>query len=749
VLASSPVRAATLALLALAAAAPPAAAAPYERLVDVEDQADLEDLRAAGDITQDTYDELLTLLEAGVDLSLADRAQLYALPNLTYDDVDRIIAYRDKHGGAIRDPAELVAAGVLTADELRAISAFLAVPADERRAGEPGVRGRIRVRSRFAVRDQVLPPLELRGRLAVPGHVQIGLAALLHRLEIGAPIFDPNRGALLADRRGYGAAVPKAFVKYESRGAVAVAGSFRAGFGQRLVFDDSRRATPNGLYADDEVTYAPDLELECRETQGELAASPCAGAAGGRYVTPDFRYREGLLGVGAGFRRRALGDGWLQAYAWASAARRSLGQDELVDRGRCPDPHDDRDPACAPPAVLVRPEGSILTATSRLEGVTLPRVFVERLAGVHLAYFADARNSVGLTAYGAAVSDLLDGIDLDTQEWSHLPTGRRFGAVGASFAIGTGGLDLAGEAALSVDRLPDGPGPQEGGGGPAAVVRATATRRRQELEASLRYYGVDFANPYARPISQPDELDGQRARDEAGARLRYAATGERLTLRAMADLWYAASSLGGDSPLGRTQPKLESYLRLDGSAGEGLGLGLFLRYQDQDLLASGHAQCFEDAAEAEAAGTARGEPIPCGGRRLTTVGSARLGEGGDATVTAMLEHRLLDDGLDPMSPFRDRFRHDIAGWIVALWRPDPGLRMRGRVRYLEQGINGGRDDYLERSVALLFDAALGIRARDVLRARADVTFWFDDREVTRARSPNPELQLWLSYEARL
>ena len=84
-------------------------ATPYETFIDVSDQADLEDLFAAGDITQDTFEELLNLLNAGIDLNEADRATLYTLPNLTYDDVDSIIRFRDKE--RIKDPSQLVKAG--------------------------------------------------------------------------------------------------------------------------------------------------------------------------------------------------------------------------------------------------------------------------------------------------------------------------------------------------------------------------------------------------------------------------------------------------------------------------------------------------------------------------------------------------------------------------------------------------------------------------------------------------------------
>jgi hypothetical protein len=173
----------------------------------------------------------------------------------------------------------------------------------------------------------------------------------------------------------------------------------------------------------------------------------------------------------------------------------------------------------------------------------------------------------------------------------------RHGALGASFALGRRWLDVSGEAALGFDRLPDGPGPQRGGGGPAAILRATATGRREELEAALRYYGVGFANPSARPISQPDELDGQRSRDEVGGRLR-----------------------------------------------------------------------------------------------------------------GMLDHALVDDGLLASSPFRDRFRQDLSGWRIARWRPDARIAVRGRARYLHQGVNRGDRDGaggLERSLSASADAAIG------------------------------------------
>jgi hypothetical protein len=48
---------------------------------------------------------------------------LYGLPNLTYEEVDKILAYRAAAGG-IDDPAKLVSAQVLSDRKLLAISAW-------------------------------------------------------------------------------------------------------------------------------------------------------------------------------------------------------------------------------------------------------------------------------------------------------------------------------------------------------------------------------------------------------------------------------------------------------------------------------------------------------------------------------------------------------------------------------------------------------------------------------------------------
>ncbi len=755
VLTSLPVRRALVVVALLVGAARDAHATPYETFIDINDQADLEDLLVSGDITETTYQELLDLVETGINLDTANRAQLYSLPNLTYDDVDAILQFREDQRGVIRDPGELVTAGVLTENKFLAISSFLVLGA---KRGGFQIRGWLRAQTRFTIGDDLLPPTLLRGRFTLSKHLTAGFAGVFTRLQVAKPVWDPNRGTLVSDGRGYDVTLPKIFGKYEDDRMTVIGGSFRAGFGQRLVFDNSTQYTANGLYIDDQITFAGDLDRDCRLSTGELSSSPCSGDRASEYTTPDWNWRDGLLGVAAGFKHLELGQGWLQGYAWASANQRRIYQYELVDAGMCADAHDDADPACAAPSIVIRDPDNPLAPAPRAAFQTVPGMFQERLVGANAAYFADRRNSVGLTLYGADVVDLVDGIDLGTQEWSRIPLGTAsggsgsgldFGAAGANFTFGRSWLDIGGEAALSFDNLPANErgefGPQSGGGGPAGILRFTATKAKQELEVVFRYYGIDYANPFARPISQPDEFDGQRARDEVGGRLRYVATAKRYSIRALLDFWAPLTSLREDSILGRSQPKLDSYVRADVRASQQLWLGGWLRYQDKDLRQGGQDQCFEIPLDT----TEDGEPIPCSGRQLTTIVRARYQPLRNLTFTALLQHQLLDDGLSERSQFRTKFRQDSSAWLIALYHPNKRVRMRMRARYFDEAFNDDADTYLERSFTALLDTSMQLRSRDILRVRFDYRVWLDGRDATLLRTPNPELTLWLSYEARL
>src|SRR5262249_8349353 len=98
--------------LCLSLCAASAGAVEYEARIQIGDEDDLYELLATEDITQQTFDTLVELLRDKVDLCTDGTDELYSLPNLNYDDVAAILAYR-KEAGSIPDPQALVAAGVI------------------------------------------------------------------------------------------------------------------------------------------------------------------------------------------------------------------------------------------------------------------------------------------------------------------------------------------------------------------------------------------------------------------------------------------------------------------------------------------------------------------------------------------------------------------------------------------------------------------------------------------------------------
>jgi hypothetical protein len=199
------------------------------------------------------------------------------------------------------------------------------------------------------------------------------------------------------------------------------------------------------------------------------------------------------------------------------------------------------------------------------------------------------------------------------------------------------------------------------------------------------------------------------------------------------------SQLRDDSVLMRAQPKLDSYARADVRTSDEVSVGGFVRFQDKDLGAGGHDQCFEISTDE----TPEGEPLPCAGRQLTTNARVKFAPDKRSNYTAMLEYQILDDN----AASETAFRQDIAAWFIALWRADENIRLRGRVRFLDEAIND--NERLERSISAVIDGAFKVRKRDTVRLRFDTKILLDDRAATESRDPNPEYQVWLSYEARL
>jgi hypothetical protein len=725
-------------LVALLAAPPLALGAAYEREIDVETETDLQELLAQGEITEDTFDTLLELLRDGVDLNLAGREELYELPNLTYAEVDAILEYRQQ-AGRIVDPADLVNAGVLTPKQLLQIAPFLEV----REPGAPlPVGGRLRLVTRYTAQDPVAPPGLFHTRLKGPHSLTLGGALVTTRQRLGAVTYDttPNRNALSARPAAYQLNLPKLFVQWKTPQRQVVAGTFRAGFGERLTLDNTSRYTPGGLYPDDLVLTSSDLRVYCRQMNGELDESPCPDE--GQRVTPDFTWREGFRGVGGTVEELDLGRTRLSLHGLASYQSRAAYQYTLFEPDLCVDPHD---PDCKAPEVFITQDDP-LAPTGRFKFSTLPNVFDELLVGGNVTGTVDERVKVGVTGYYAMPFWRVPGLRLDFQEWSRYPYGGPFGAVGVNGSARAGDFRLFMEAARSFDSMPD------GGGGYGVIQRSTFSRRKQELELSFRYYDKAFANPYARPISAPDVYDGLRARNEAGARVRYLGKIPDWRFRSSLDVWLSPEDGRVRGTAGRSN--LDASARADFVGWDVLQFAGWTRYSNKDLGVGGRRQCYgtegglSDTGERNESGDEAppvnefNEALPCAGELLRLGAHLRSEPWGRlARFTVAAQNTWLDEGR-----YTDRFRQDRTASAEVSLRPAELLRVNVRSRYLLRDVED--NTRLEQSWWNYADLTYIASKQLKTRLRYDLYTYLDERPKTPSRVPSPEHRMRFEVEGR-
>ncbi len=695
-----------------------AAAENYETFIEIESEDELQDLLTQDEISQETFDTLLPMIQRGVDLNEASREELYALPNLTLLEVDKILQYR-KDAGWISDPAVLATNKIISERKLLAIAPFLIVR--DRNLSPLAITGMVRLQSRWSSKDDRLPPTALQARAQTLGHLRLGFAGVMTEDRLGDVRYDPARDALVAAAPSTQLHPAKFYAYWNSDDIEAIAGTYRIGFGQRLTFDDTNRIVPNGIQPDDEIIRGTALTRKCDESHGELAVTPCDTNI---YVTPDFHWSERMLGAAAGVKDIPAGPGVLQAYAFLSLQPRSIYQYELYDRGKCEDPRDDSNPDCAAPGVY-KQQDDPLAPTSRFSFQTLPDMYRETVAGGNLTFFTGSRVHVGVTGYGAKETFLTKGADLDFQEWSRTPYGGNFGALGFDFQVGlTNWLDLYGESAVSFDHQD----PQRAGG-TAGILRAVASWDKNEVETSLRAYGTDFVNPYARAISAADEYDGLRVRDEVGGRVRYSGhPGDHLNTHAIVDLWTTPSD---------NQVKTLLYLRNDFEIDKRTRLGFWTRYQDKGLADGGRTQCYEVSVATDE----NGEPIPCSGMKWTWAATARVDPTNQLVASGQADIDILDE-----ARYDTKFRYDTSMWATLLYKPTRQLRIRTRGRWLFEDV--ADNHYLEQSLWGYLDFTYIMPRQYVARLRYDLYYRLDKRASTLDRMPNPEHWLWLELEAK-
>jgi hypothetical protein len=503
--------------------------------------------------------------------------------------------------------------------------------------------------------------------------------------------WDASRDALVTKPESTRFEVPKLYVHWQSDAWEVIAGTYRVGFGQRLTFDLTGQVTPNGFFGDYELRRGNDLTRRCKRTAAEQGVNPCSSDVT-PYVTPDFEWTNRLTGAAIGLKHVSMGKGWLELYAWGSYQIHRVSQVGVFSATDCADPRIDEDPSCGAPPVLVQSGGSAAPAAARF--ASLRQAYAEALGGGRARYAWSARKYLGLTGFGSAPRWLVRGAHLDFQEFLSKPFGGPFGALGLDAGFGFGSQDFSFEIARSFDHQ------KGGGGGFGAVVRSVTTLAKAELDVSARCYGARYANPYARPIAAPDELDGLRARDEAGLRLRTTTWfGERATLRAFIDVWRRLSS---------AVVHAAAFVRADVDLGRSWSGAVWVDYRQG------------------------------GGERLTWTAALGYEPRTRLKVSMQFRHRPIDGTSETA------VRPHHLGAIVALTgRPLERVRLQTRVRYDAEDLSG--DGHSPRTLWAKLEVAVSLRSKDALALRYDLRAWLDHRASTAARRPNPEHWLLLSY----
>lgn len=739
----------------------PALAAIYESPVVIDDEDDLRSAAERGEISDATLQTLVELLQDGVDLNKASRDELYELPGLTYADVDAIVQYR-RNEGHIDDPAALVGAGALTADQLEQIAPFIIISPPEVKIPFGGY---YRLLGNYTVGDPLAPPWFLKARVKGPFSLTGGIGVTFNRRRPGAPTYDDTRrtrdsnshlGALTVTAPRYSLELPKFWVQWKSTKFRVLAGTYRIGFGQRLTLDNTTRYTPKGITPDDVFYVNRELTTLCRYTRGELpmGEEPCPYDPDLR-GTDDFRWRDPFRGVAVSAEDLEIGEtARASFYAFGSYQTRSIYMYEMYSRTLCDDPRNDDADTCKSPNVFVDLGDGALDRR-KLAYTTLPNVWNELIGGAHAQISPIPMFEIGITGYGAMPFwnvNIPGELQLDFQEYNKYPFGGPWGAVGLDARVTAGAWNLFLEAARSFDNIPG------GGGGWGVVQRSVWGKKKRELEITARFYDVRYVNPYARPVSSPDEVDGQRARDEAGLRVKYTdRTLGDFAVRGWVDFWALpwdqrglegeiTGATGGGYRAGTMN--LQALVRADYKGWTVFEPSLWLDYRNKDLTnLNGDptdpqvGRCYT-SLDGRAPPLIDGDPQLCLGERYrvgTRLYFRPIPKKLELAVT--YQHDLVSD-ID----YTDRLSQDLRLTFEARSRPVDQLLFRLRSRYLKQDIFS--NNRLEESLWSFLEVSwLGFRVFHAT-VRYDVYLWLDKRQGTLDRLPNPEHRIRLELEGR-
>ena len=106
------------------------------------------------------------------------------------------------------------------------------------------VRGFARYRTVWTSGDRRVPPMMAQARVSTLRHLTVGAAGILNRNDVAPVHWDPNRDGFVTEGVRTRPRAAKYFAMWDTPKWGIIAGTYSVGFGQRLVFDTSRRYTP-------------------------------------------------------------------------------------------------------------------------------------------------------------------------------------------------------------------------------------------------------------------------------------------------------------------------------------------------------------------------------------------------------------------------------------------------------------------------------------------------------------------------
>jgi hypothetical protein len=593
-------------LLALAVllTAIPVAAYDYRAPILVDDEDDIYELLLSGDIDDDEKDTLVELYRDPLDLNEASRQELYGLPGLTYTMVDAIIARRDdKPFTSVAQVKKVAGIDNEIYVQLRPFIDVVRVRKETGPERKSKIQGQVRAkvadrikgegRNTTAKVDDDLPESYLRIKVKDAGLWEVGAAVVTQNTvgavskvedipyvveidDLGFPVeksIDYNEFYFVkTSGETYLPSWPKVYAKFEFEDIKALAGSYRVGFGQRLLIDNIGQQNPYG--------FKPDLYIG----EGEYGFSPYRGFFGAVATVP-------LMSNG---KQR------LEATPFFSWWRHDIYQSDMKHKVGEADGCYSEDPeSCYQKYALLEPYKDV--GYLKLDSQSFPRAWSELIGGANATLHFGRYSHVGLTGFASMV-DFHFGDDDAVLTGNGYPERKLFYAMGLDGAYVAGDLSMFGEVAL-MDNLSY-----------AGIGRALWELGDFVVEGSAHYYDVEYDNPHSRGSAMADQFDGSARKGELGGMLslKYRPV-KWLSVRLDQDIWQTPVWKDGDTKEESTDVlRGETYLRIDTVPVEKVRLGGFFKLADRDITESGTDEEYYSSDE-----PARGEKYQWGAQLST------------------------------------------------------------------------------------------------------------------------------------